>query len=76
VKSIDESNMEKLRQGVRKSLSKWEQITDPQLRDKVVEAWALALSQTEFRRIEDIPLREALAIGSFSEARKPITFVR
>ena len=60
MKSIDESNMEKLRQGVRKSL----------------EAWALALSQTEFRRIEDIALREALAIGSFSEARKPITFVR
>ena len=55
MKSIDESNMEKLRQGVRKSLSEWEQITDPQLRDKVVEAWALALSQTEFRRIEDIP---------------------
>jgi len=47
--------MEELRAGVRESLPELERIKDAELRDKVVEAWALALSQTEFRRIEDVP---------------------
>ena len=43
-----------LRQGVRESLPEIAEIHDTELREKVVEAWALALSQTEFRRIEEI----------------------
>ena len=43
-----------LRQGVRKSLPEIAEIRDAELREKVVEAWALALSQTEFQRIEEI----------------------
>src|SRR5215207_6710660 len=47
--------METLRAGVWNSLPEIEEIQDPVLRDQVVEAWALALSETEFERIEDIP---------------------
>ena len=47
--------MEELREGVRKSLPELERINDSDLRDKVVEAWALALSQTVFPTIEDVP---------------------
>jgi putative nucleotidyltransferase with HDIG domain len=51
----EKPDMETLRRGVRKSLPELEQISDTELRDKVVEAWALALSQTNFPRIEDVP---------------------
>ncbi len=50
-----EQEMTALREGVRRSLPELERISDTDLRDKVVEAWALALSETEFRTIEDIP---------------------
>jgi len=46
--------MEELRAGVRKSFPELEEIQDAALRDKVVEAWALALSQTEFASVEEI----------------------
>ncbi len=49
------SDLDRLREGVRTSLPEVAEIRDPVLRDKVVEAWALALSQTEFARIEDMP---------------------
>ena len=49
------ADIETLRAGVRNSLPEIEEIQDPVLRDQVVEAWALALSETEFERIEDIP---------------------
>jgi putative nucleotidyltransferase with HDIG domain len=49
------TTMDALRDGVRASLPEIAQIQDPDLRDKVVEAWAVALSETEFERIEDIP---------------------
>jgi putative nucleotidyltransferase with HDIG domain len=49
------ADMETLRAGVRNSLPEIEEIQDPTLREQVVEAWALALSETEFERIEDIP---------------------
>ena len=49
------SEMDALREGVRASLPEIEQIQNADLREKVVDAWALALSETEFRRIEDIP---------------------
>lgn len=48
------ATMEELRQGVRQSLPEVEQIADTDLRARVVEAWALALSQSEFTRIEEI----------------------
>jgi putative nucleotidyltransferase with HDIG domain len=46
---------EAIRQGVRDSLPEIGLIADAQLRDQVVEAWALSLAQSEFARIEDIP---------------------
>jgi len=47
--------MTALREGIEASLPELKLIEDAELRDKVVEAWALSLSQTEFERIEDIP---------------------
>ena len=46
--------MDELRAGVRRSLPEVEDIADAGLRDKVVEAWAFALSQTEFGSIDEI----------------------
>jgi putative nucleotidyltransferase with HDIG domain len=48
-------DLPRLRDGVRESLPEIADIEDARLRDLVVEAHALALSQTEFERIEDIP---------------------
>jgi len=48
------ADLESLRQGVRRSLPEIAEIRDPELRDKVVDAWAVSLSHTEFERIEDI----------------------
>jgi putative nucleotidyltransferase with HDIG domain len=46
--------MEELRENVRRSLPEINRIGDEDLRDRVVEAWAFALSQTEFTEIEQI----------------------
>ena len=40
--------LEELRVSVRKSLPELANIQDPQLREKVIEAWAIALSESEF----------------------------
>ena len=48
------ATMDELRAGVRQSLPEVELIQDGELRDKVVEAWALALSETEFTAIEEM----------------------
>src|SRR4051794_11779430 len=48
-------SMDELRASVRASFPELTQIQDDDLRGKVVEAWALALSQTEYERVEDIP---------------------
>ena len=48
-------NIESLRMNVRRSLPELEQISDEKLREKVVELHAIALSETEFERLEDIP---------------------
>ncbi len=48
------ADMAALRQGVRESLPELDDVQNADLRDKVVEAFALALSQTEFERIEDM----------------------
>ena len=52
--SVDNSTMEKLREGVRKSLPELNLIQDTDLRNKCVEAWALALSQTEYESLDDV----------------------
>jgi putative nucleotidyltransferase with HDIG domain len=49
------AEMEALKEGVRKSLPELEMIKDKDLKEKVVDAWALALSETEYERIEDMP---------------------
>jgi putative nucleotidyltransferase with HDIG domain len=46
---------EELRQGVIASLPEVDLIQSARLRDQVIDAWALCLSQSSFRRIEEIP---------------------
>lgn len=46
--------MDRLREGVRKSLPEVSQIADADLRDKVVEAWALSLAKNGFGSIEEL----------------------
>lgn len=48
------ASMEELRQGVCENLPEVNEIKDEALRGKVIEAWAFALSQTEFTRIDQI----------------------
>ena len=48
------ASMEELRQGVVESLPEVNEITDEGLRGLVVEAWAFALSQSEFTSIDQI----------------------
>ena len=48
------ATMEELREGVARSLPEIAEISDEGLREKVVEAWALALSETQFSRIEEM----------------------
>src|SRR5215218_7040921 len=48
------ADMAALRQGVRESLPELDDIQDANLRDKVVEALALALSETEFECLEEM----------------------
>lgn len=48
------ASMDELRAGVRRSLPEVDEIKDGDLRHKVIEAWAFALSQSEFTRIEEI----------------------
>jgi putative nucleotidyltransferase with HDIG domain len=45
---------EELRAGVRKELPEVEEIRDPELRDKVIEAWARALAGSSFNAISEI----------------------
>jgi putative nucleotidyltransferase with HDIG domain len=48
-------DLETLRAGVVESLPEISDISDPVLRDKVVEVHALALAETEYESIDDIP---------------------
>ena len=48
------SSMDDLRQGVLENLPEINEIGNEELRRQVVEAWAFALSQTEFTRIDQI----------------------
>jgi putative nucleotidyltransferase with HDIG domain len=53
--TVDQDRLEDLRVGVRQSLPEIEQIQDEELQLRVVDAQALALSYTEYNRIEEIP---------------------
>jgi len=48
------ATMAELRTGVRKSFPELNEIKNAELRDKVVEAWAFALSQTEYTSVDEI----------------------
>jgi putative nucleotidyltransferase with HDIG domain len=50
-----DADLDRLRAGVVESLPEVDEIKDPKLRELVIEAHAVALSETEFTRIEDIP---------------------
>jgi 23S rRNA maturation-related 3'-5' exoribonuclease YhaM len=52
---VDSRMLDELRAGVRESLPEIALIEDETLREQVVEIHARALSETRFRRIEDIP---------------------
>jgi putative nucleotidyltransferase with HDIG domain len=49
------ADLERYRAGVRESLPELALIGDTALRDKVVEAWSIALAESDFDRMEDIP---------------------
>ena len=52
---LDRGNVtDELRARVREELPEVEEIRDPKLRDKVVEAWALALAASSFGAIAEI----------------------
>lgn len=53
------TRMEALREGVRKCLPELKEIRKTELRDKVVEAWAISLSESEFASIDEIPAQGA-----------------
>ncbi len=60
---------DELRESVRRSFPELAEISDETLRDKVVEAWAFALSETEFTAIEQIrasgnPTTPAMKVGT------------
>ena len=52
---VDSQVLEELRAGVRESLPEISLIEDQDLQEQVVQVHALALAETGFRRIEDIP---------------------
>ncbi len=72
------ANLDEIRQGVRQSLPEIAEIRAPELREKVVEAWALSLSQTEYERIEDIrasgnPKSPAMKRGTQADHLRGVT---
>jgi len=46
--------MDEIRAGVRKSIPEIQEIKDKDLQDKVVEAWAVALAETEYSSLDDM----------------------
>jgi putative nucleotidyltransferase with HDIG domain len=72
------ADLETLRQGVRKSLPEIAEIRNRELQEKVVEAWALSLSKTEFERIDDIrpsgnPKSPAMKRGTQADHLRGVT---
>ena len=67
-----------LRAKVREKLSEVEKISDSELRDKVVEAWATGLSRSSFRAISEIrpsgnPNTPALKVGTQADHIRGVT---
>ena len=63
------ASKEELRESVRRSFPELADIADETLREQVVEAWAFALSETEFTAIEQIrasgnPTTPAMKVGT------------
>ena len=72
------ASLEELKAGVRRSLPEVHEIQDEGLRDKVVHAWALGLSQTEFTSIDQIrasgnPDTPAMLEGTQSDHIRGVT---
>jgi hypothetical protein len=63
------ASMDELRAGVRTCLPEVEQIKNQELRDKVVEAWAIALSESEFTSIDDMPAQPGPGHPFFREGK-------
>ena len=72
------ASLEELKAGVRRSLPEVHEIQDEGLREKVVHAWALGLSQTEFTSIDQIrasgnPDTPAMLEGTQSDHIRGVT---
>ncbi len=63
------ATMEQLREGVRKLLPEVQKIRDKELREKVIEAWAISLSESEFATIDDIPAQATPQHPLFKEGQ-------
>lgn len=66
------------REGVRASLPEIDEISDPELRDKVEGAWAMALAETEFGSIDEIrpsgnPNTPAMKSGTQADHLRGVT---
>jgi putative nucleotidyltransferase with HDIG domain len=61
--------MEELRAGVRTLLPEVHEIQNKELREKVVEAWAISLSESEFATIDDIPAQATPQHPLFKEGQ-------
>lgn len=55
-----------LRQSVRESLPEIEEIRDEELKETVLDAWALALAQTGFKSLADMPCSPMPEAGAFA----------
>ena len=63
------ATMEQLRDGVRTLLPEVDEIQNKELREKVVEAWAISLSESEFATIDDIPAQATPQHPMFKEGQ-------
>ena len=63
------ATMEQLRDSVQRLLPEVDEIKDKELRKKVIEAWAIALSESEFTSIDDIPAQATPQHPPFKEGQ-------
>jgi putative nucleotidyltransferase with HDIG domain len=76
--SLGEGVTDELRERVREELPEAQEIRDPDLRDKVIEAWATALAGSSFNAIGDIepsgnPGVNTLKLGSQTDHIRGVT---
>ncbi len=72
------ATLDEIRAGVERSFPELNAIKDPLLRQKVVEAWTLSLSQSEFTKIEEIrpsgnPTTPLMAKGTQTDHIRGVT---